>query len=73
MKNSARITALKDISNEIKSKDLMEMTNYTIGDVVFYEIWTVTPTYLDNKETRRLNRELGLWSVNKGKHNMNRK
>ncbi len=31
--------------------------------------WKVSATHLDNKHTRRLNQELGLWSINRFKEN----
>ena len=71
--NTAKYIALRDISSELKSDYYRKMTSYSLGSFVNWENWNVTPSYLDTKKTRRLNKELGLWSVNKGKHNMTRK
>ncbi len=73
MKNTAKYIALRDISSELKSSFYRKMTSYSLGGFVNWENWNVTPNYLDTKKTRRLNTELGLRAVNRGKHNMSRK
>lgn len=65
MRYSPRREALKDISKWIK--------DYNILTHVLDEVWFVTPIWLDNKEQRRLNRELKLNSINMNKYNMSRK
>jgi hypothetical protein len=52
--NSPRLAALRDISEYLKDEP-------KYGN----EIWNVLPAHLDNKYTRRLNQQLGLWGVNK--------
>lgn len=50
--------AMKDISEYLRSQNLQIADEN--GDV-----WVVTPSRLFNKETRKLNNELGLHKVNK--------
>jgi hypothetical protein len=69
---TAKNIALRDIAQELKCGRYKPMSSYGLGGFVCWENWNVTTTYLDTKKNRRLNRELGLWSINKGKHNMNR-
>ena len=57
--NPCRV-AMKDISEYLRSQDLQIFDRE--GDV-----WVVTPTLMVNKEARKLNAELGLHKVNKGK------
>jgi hypothetical protein len=73
MSNYPKITALKDITAEIKKSKEKHMTRYTLGGISYFEVWTVTAAYLDTRKSRKLNKELGLHVVNKGSHNMNRK
>ena len=37
-----------------------------------FDSWVVSNKYLFTRESTRLNRELGLYSINKGAHNMTR-
>ena len=55
---SAMQLALKDISRYIIEKEIKVMDSY--GDV-----WYVTSIKLLNKETRRLNKKLGINKINK--------
>lgn len=57
--------AMKDISEYLHSQNLQIVDGN--GDV-----WVVTPSRMANKETRRLNIELGLHKVNKYGKRMNR-
>jgi len=50
--------AMKDISEYLRSQNLQIVDEN--GDV-----WVVTPSRMFNKETRKLNNELGLHKVNK--------
>ena len=50
--------AMKDISEYLRSQNLQKVDEN--GDV-----WVVTPSRIFNKETRKLNNELGLHKVNK--------
>lgn len=77
MKNrmdSPRLVALKDINDylRIKYNKSKHETINTINNTDL-DIRIVTALYLDTIETRKLNRELNIHSVNMGKHNMNRK
>lgn len=49
--------AFADISDYLKEEGAI-----AYGE---HEVWVVTPNALDTKETRRLNKELGLHKVNK--------
>jgi len=56
-------TAFNDIQKEIKrmvSLDVFHKNHEKSKDV-----WTYSPYKLDNKETRRLNRQLGIHKINK--------
>lgn len=55
-KTTASYIALRDIANYLSENNLYKM----FGE----EIWTVTPTHLNTKETRKLNRLLGLRNIN---------
>jgi len=63
-KNCPRKTALKDIALEVKTGANYKPTTIRRGKTS--DEWMVTWGYIDNKEQRRLNRELGLWGINKG-------
>lgn len=52
--------AFADISDYLK-----EEASFSYGE---HDVWVVTPNALDTKETRRLNKELGLHKVNKTNH-----
>ena len=65
VKSRPSYIALRDIAEELKKV----YGNICGGD---NDIWIVTPSYINNKETRRLNAELGLRSVNRNSLNMNR-
>jgi hypothetical protein len=73
MSNCPRMTALKDIADEIKKSKEKHMTRYHLGGISYCEIWTVTAAYLNSRKSRKLNRELGLHVVNMDSNNMNRK
>lgn len=64
-KNSAFNVAKRDISADIRSQKLKIKDNYK-------DVWAVTPHRIATKTTIRLNRELGLHTVNLHKGNMNR-
>lgn len=51
--------AFADISDHLK-----EEAAFSYGE---NDVWVVTPNALDTKETRKLNKELGLHKVNKTK------
>jgi hypothetical protein len=68
--NNAANVALRDISNYLQKHFPNLIENHGFGDV---DVWCVTPSILRNKNTTLLNRELGIYSINKGKHNMSRK
>ena len=55
MKSVAEI-AFKDISKHIKESSVVKDSRW--------EVWNVTPRRLNNKENRRLNKELGLRGIN---------
>lgn len=65
VKSRPAYIALRDIAEELKKV----YGTICRGD---NDIWIVTPSYINNKETRRLNAELGLRSVNRNSLNMNR-
>ena len=56
IKTAARL-AMKDISNYLKTNE------FKIVDECF-DVWVVTPTFMDTKETRLLNKKLGLRNIN---------
>jgi hypothetical protein len=64
-KKSPRITALKDISSYLEDYIGLKPGGKT-------DRFTITSYDLDTKKTRRLNRDLGLWSANKNAGNMAR-
>lgn len=66
--NNSHYVALRDISEHIKNSDELVYS----GNGSQRDIWVVTPAILDTKETRRLNAELGLRSINRNKENMSR-
>jgi hypothetical protein len=66
MSNLSKMTALKDIADEIKKSKEKYMTRYHLGGISYCEIWTVTAAYLNSRKSRKLNRELGLHVVNMG-------
>jgi len=57
--------AMKDISEYLRSQNLQIVDEH--GDV-----WVVTPSHMANKETRKLNVELGLHKINKHGNRMAR-
>lgn len=57
--------AMKDISDYLRSQKLQIIDDK--GDV-----WIVTPIKMANKETRKLNKELGLHKINKLGRRINR-
>lgn len=57
-----------DINKYLRERGVEKSTH--IGNYKF-DVWVVTDDWLFNKEQRRLNRELGLWGVNKTKENKN--
>lgn len=61
--DSASRIAMRDISEYLKT---LPVPITDCND----DVWIVTPTMLFNKETRRLNRELGLRNVNNYCHRM---
>jgi len=56
-KCSARI-AMKDISEYLHNQDLNIVDENK-------DVWIVTPSRMQNKETRKLNSQLGLHKINK--------
>jgi|694.fasta_scaffold56089_9 hypothetical protein len=56
--------AMKDISNYLKE-------NYFVRDE-YQDVWFVTPYYMMNKESRKLNKKLGLHKINKYGQKMNK-
>ena len=62
---TVQLMAFTDISNYLRS------TKCTIIDG-FHDVWVVTPDRLNNKTTRRLNKELGLNIINYNSENMKR-
>lgn len=59
---SAYQSAFADISKELRNEyDQF----YTMVNNHESEVWVVSPQHMNNKETRRLNRELGISNVNK--------
>ena len=57
MGNQVCFIALKDISNYISEQNVKVMDEH--GDV-----WIVTPNRMFNKQTRKLNAELGINKIN---------
>jgi len=51
--------------------DYFRVNNIKVYDTNF-DSWVVSNKYLFTRESTRLNRELGLYSINKGAHNMTR-
>lgn len=64
MNNQVSILAFRDISKWLRESNIRVRAN---GDV-----WVVTPQYLNTKEQRRLNRELGITKINYTQKAMNR-
>lgn len=56
--------AMKDISNYLKE-------NYFVRDE-YQDVWFVTPSFMMNKESRKLNKKLGLHKINMHGKKMNR-
>lgn len=56
--NRPSLIAMKDISEYLHSQNLQIVDENN-------DVWVVTPSRMANKETRRLNIELGLHKVNK--------
>jgi len=57
--SNVRNTALEDIANHIRE-------TYTSYDMYRQnDVWVVFPIHLNTKETRELNRRLGLHKINK--------
>ena len=56
--------AMKDISNYLKE-------NYFVRDE-YQDVWFVTPSFMMNKESRKLNKKLGLHKINKYGQKMNK-
>ena len=61
--------ALQDIAQHMRDESI-PLFESNDG---FIEVWNVSMTYLNTPDQKKLNRELGLGGVNKGKHNMTRK
>ncbi len=66
--NTSHYVAMRDISEDIKNSNQLIYS----GNGSQRDIWVVTPAILDSKETRKLNAELGLRSINRNKENMSR-
>lgn len=64
--NSPRFTALSDIAKEIREGESYKENTY-VDEFRRWDVWNVTWEYLDTKQNRRLNRYLGIWSINKFK------
>ena len=58
--------ALKEIAEYVANKDNDREFNV-------YEVWDVCANHLNSKSITDLNKDLGIFSINKGKHNMTRK
>ena len=56
--NTVYRLAFKDISKHLQDENKGKMCED-------FDIWDVTPSEMNNKETRMLNAELGLLSINK--------
>ena len=61
--HSPRRSALKDIREYLMG---VYGDEYLKSNIVY-------PNFIDCVETRQLNRQLGLWGTNKGKHNIVRR
>jgi len=66
MESNVKRMALKDISEYFEKNNIKITDDH--GDV-----FVVTPSHLDTKETRLLNRKLGLRNVNYTKESMKRR
>jgi hypothetical protein len=66
--NTSHYVAMRDISEDIKNSNQLIYS----GNGSQRDIWVVTPAILDSKETRKLNAQLGLRSINRTKENMSR-
>jgi hypothetical protein len=62
MKNFAHHCAFKDITDYIAKSKKVIYTYYGKGNI---DVWVVTPYNLYNKESRSLNKELGIAGINK--------
>ena len=58
--NDAYYVAFRDISEYIRN-EYKEIINRS--DIIWYH-WIVTPSFMKNAETRRLNAELGIKNIN---------
>ena len=72
MKRGPIYYALQDIKEEIEKNEMVTHTWYNEGGRGGYDIWVVFGDHLITSEQRRLNRKLGLHTVNRGPHNMAR-
>lgn len=66
MSSRVRLQAFQDISEEIRKSDLKLIDEND-------DVWIVTPSRMDNKETRRMNKELGINRLNYLGNNNGRK
>tara|TARA_R100001244_G_scaffold124099_1_gene93896 strand:- start:178 stop:399 length:222 start_codon:yes stop_codon:yes gene_type:complete len=57
--NNANESAFKDITKWIEEQDLLVMDGK--------DVWIVTPSSINNKQQRKLNRELGLHTLHKSR------
>ena len=62
---TVQLMAFIDISNYLRSTNCLIYDGYN-------DVWVVTPDRLNNKITRRLNKELGLNNINYNSENMKR-
>lgn len=62
MNKSLQYYAAKDISDYIAKSKRVVRTYYGKGKI---DVWVVTPYYLFNKESRSLNKKLGIAGINK--------
>lgn len=61
-------------ASRVAFKDITEYLNENGRESLFDEVWYVTPNEMNSKETRALNRELGIHKINKyGNTNGNRR
>ena len=59
--------ALKDIGKSITmSNNFKPNTSYNLNGIVYFEIWHLNEADIYNKESRRLNSEIGLSYLNNG-------
>lgn len=57
--------AMRDISEYLRNQNLLIFDEND-------DVWVVTPERMNNKETRKLNKELGLHKINMNSKRMNR-